>query len=83
MTVSFHKFGEYFFPGTGDIGDVGEKAGRYYSVNVPMKRGATDVSFHALFKPIMERIMQVFRPGCVVLQCGTFQAHANIAHTLG
>ena len=36
MTVSFHKFGEYFFPGTGDLVDVGEKAGRYYSVNVPM-----------------------------------------------
>lgn len=25
MTVSFHKFGEYF-PGTGDVKDVGEDA---------------------------------------------------------
>lgn len=25
MTVSFHKFGEYF-PGTGDVKDVGENA---------------------------------------------------------
>lgn len=27
MTVSFHKYGDYYFPGTGDIKDVGEKAG--------------------------------------------------------
>ena len=23
LTVSFHKFGNYFFPGTGDFGDIG------------------------------------------------------------
>lgn len=27
MTVSFHKYGDYFFPGTGDVKDVGIKAG--------------------------------------------------------
>lgn len=27
MTVSFHKYGDYFFPGTGDITDVGELNG--------------------------------------------------------
>ena len=29
MTVSFHKYGD-FFPGTGDIKDVGAKRGKYY-----------------------------------------------------
>jgi acetoin utilization deacetylase AcuC-like enzyme len=24
LTVSFHKFGDFFFPGTGDLKDVGE-----------------------------------------------------------
>ena len=23
LTVSFHKYGNYFFPGTGDFGDIG------------------------------------------------------------
>merc|ERR1712087_308550 len=41
MTVSFHKFGEYF-PGTGDVKDVGANAGRYYSVNFPLKDGMDD-----------------------------------------
>ena len=30
MTVSFHKFGESFFPGTGDIDDVGIGRGTKY-----------------------------------------------------
>jgi hypothetical protein len=28
LQVSFHKYGDYFFPGTGDITDVGEHNGR-------------------------------------------------------
>jgi acetoin utilization deacetylase AcuC-like enzyme len=35
--VSFHKYGDYFFPGTGDIKDIGEQRGRFYSLNVPLK----------------------------------------------
>jgi hypothetical protein len=30
MTVSFHKFGEGFFPGTGDIDDTGIGRGKEY-----------------------------------------------------
>lgn len=44
MTVSFHKYGNYFFPGTGDMYDVGEDFGKYFAVNVPMKEGMDDES---------------------------------------
>jgi len=37
LQVSFHKYGDHFFPGTGDIRDVGEHRGKYYSLNVPLK----------------------------------------------
>ncbi|KAK9836274.1 hypothetical protein WJX81_001417 [Elliptochloris bilobata] len=70
MTVSFHKHGDYFFPGTGDLSDIGERAGRYYSINVPLDNGTDDATFHRLFKPIMEKVVQVFQPGAIVLQCG-------------
>ena len=69
MTVSFHKFGDYF-PGTGDIGDVGHSKGKYYSLNVPLDDGIDDESYQSLFKPIMGKVMEVFNPGAVVLQCG-------------
>lgn len=56
MTVSFHKFGDMFFPGTGDIKDVGESNGRYYSLNVPLKDGCTDKVFLDLFKSVMTKV---------------------------
>ncbi|KAL6509916.1 Homeobox protein HD-1 [Orobanche gracilis] len=69
MTVSFHKFGDYF-PGTGDVRDVGYGKGKYYSLNVPLDDGIDDESYQSLFKPIIGKVMEVFRPGAVVLQCG-------------
>ncbi|KAG0492136.1 hypothetical protein HPP92_005248 [Vanilla planifolia] len=69
MTVSFHKFGDYF-PGTGDIRDIGFGKGKYYAVNVPLDDGIDDESYQSLFKPIIAKVMEVFQPGAVVLQCG-------------
>ena len=43
---------------------------RYYTINVPLKDGTSDDTFHALFKPIMRKCMDVFQPGAVVMQCG-------------
>ncbi|GAQ90432.1 Histone deacetylase complex catalytic component RPD3 [Klebsormidium nitens] len=69
MSVSFHKFGDYF-PGTGDVRDVGYGKGKYYALNVPLKDGIDDASYESLFKPIIGKVMEVFQPGAVVLQCG-------------
>ncbi|KAI8048802.1 hypothetical protein BDF22DRAFT_729552 [Syncephalis plumigaleata] len=73
MTCSFHKHGEYF-PGTGDIDasitDIGLDKGKYYAVNVPLRDGMNDDSYRDLFETIISHIMEWYRPGAVVLQCG-------------
>ncbi|KAJ3108163.1 histone deacetylase [Phlyctochytrium planicorne] len=69
MTVSFHKYGEYF-PGTGDINDTGYGRGRNYSLNFPLKDGIDDESYKTIFCPIMQHVMNWYKPGAVVLQCG-------------
>ena len=69
MTVSFHKFGD-FFPGTGDFKDEGAERGKHYSVNVPLNDGIDDRSYTALFKAVISKVMEVYRPTVVVLQCG-------------
>ncbi|KAK9669504.1 hypothetical protein RND81_13G135600 [Saponaria officinalis] len=69
MTVSFHKFGD-FFPGTGHIKDVGAGSGKHYSLNVPLNDGIDDESFRGLFRPIIQKVMDVYQPDAVVLQCG-------------
>ncbi|KAI9520765.1 hypothetical protein NQZ68_013170 [Dissostichus eleginoides] len=69
MTVSFHKYGEYF-PGTGDLRDIGAGKGEYYAVNYPLTDGIDDESYEAIFKPIMAKVMEMYQPSAVVLQCG-------------
>lgn len=69
MTVSFHKHGE-FFPGTGDIRDIGVAKGKHYAVNVPLRDGIDDESYKGIFEPVINHVMEWYRPGAVVLQCG-------------
>ncbi|PIA51738.1 hypothetical protein AQUCO_01100542v1 [Aquilegia coerulea] len=69
MTVSFHKFGD-FFPGTGHLKDIGVMDGKYYALNVPLNDGIDDESFQSLFQPIIKKVMEVYQPEVVVLQCG-------------
>ncbi|KAF5205100.1 Histone deacetylase [Thalictrum thalictroides] len=70
MTVSFHKYGDLFFPGTGDVKAIGEREGKYYAVNVPLKDGIDDSSFTRLFKTIIAKVVETYLPGAIVLQCG-------------
>lgn len=69
MTVSFHKFGD-FFPGSGHIKDTGAYEGKNYALNVPLNDGMDDESFCGMFIPIIQKVMEVYQPDAVVLQCG-------------
>lgn len=70
MTLSFHKYGHNFFPGTGDLFEIGSGPGRYYSVNVPLKEGIDDESYQSIFCPVLRSVVQFYQPAAVVLQCG-------------
>ena len=47
--MSFHKYDGNFFPQTGDITEVGEGAGKYCSVNVPLHDGIDDNSYEQVW----------------------------------
>ncbi|KAI1722464.1 histone deacetylase domain-containing protein [Ditylenchus destructor] len=69
MTCSFHKYGEYF-PGTGDLKDIGASKGRGYAVNFPLRDGIDDETYERIFVPVMEKIIGSYQPNVIVLQCG-------------
>jgi histone deacetylase 1/2 len=69
MTVSFHKYGEYF-PGTGELRDIGVSKGKYYSVNYPLRDGITDRTYKGVFEPVIQAVMDNYNPDAIVLQCG-------------
>ena len=70
MTCSFHKYGE-FFPGTGELRDIGFGKGKRYACNVPLRDGITDDTYQTVFQPVIQRIMEQYQPSAVVLQCGS------------
>lgn len=70
MTVSFHKYGEYF-PGTGELRDIGVGSGKHYSVNFPLRDGIDDSSYKGIFEPVIKATMDYYQPSAVVLQCGS------------
>ncbi|KAG6368851.1 hypothetical protein INS49_003067 [Diaporthe citri] len=69
MTCSFHKYGEYF-PGTGELRDVGIGVGKNYAVNFPLRDGITDDTYKTIFQPVIQAVMDYYQPEAVVLQCG-------------
>ncbi|PNS20815.1 Histone deacetylase phd1 [Sphaceloma murrayae] len=80
MTVSLHRHGlvadtnppHLFFPGTGAHTDNGNPSspGHHFALNVPIPSGITDDDYVTLFKRIIGRTLESFRPTAIVLQCG-------------
>ena len=69
MTVSFHKYGEYF-PGTGELRDIGIGPGKNYAVNFPLRDGIDDNTYKSVFEPVIQSVMDYYKPEAIVLQCG-------------
>ncbi|KAK6874406.1 Histone deacetylase RPD3 [Candida tropicalis] len=69
MTCSFHKYGE-FFPGTGELRDIGVGKGKYHAVNVPLRDGIDDATYKSVFEPLITKIIEWYQPSAIVLQCG-------------
>jgi len=69
MTVSFHKYGD-FFPGTGDLQSIGAGGGKYYAVNFPLREGIDDASYEGIFIPVVTKVVETYQPSAIVLQCG-------------
>ena len=71
MTVSFHKYDGKFFPGTGNLNDTGAGEGKNYAVNFPLRDGIGDDSYsECIFQPVIAKVMEMYRPDAIVLQCG-------------
>ncbi|KAL0210222.1 hypothetical protein P9112_010306 [Eukaryota sp. TZLM1-RC] len=71
MTISLHKFGKGFYPETGSLKDIGSGLGRYTSVNVPLHDGMDDEAYWYIYTNVVTQAFERFKPGVVVIQCGT------------
>ena len=70
MTISLHETGRYLFPGTGDVLEIGQGAGRGYAVNVPLAAFTEDESYGEVMNALLPPLIMSFAPDVVISQHG-------------
>ncbi len=69
MFISMHQEG-YFPPGSGTVEQVGEGAGRGYTVNIPLPCGTGSDGYLHAFERVIAPIGRQFRPQLVLVSAG-------------
>lgn len=70
LTISFHEWGRFLFPGTGNVADTGTGAGKGYAVNIPLFPFTTDEVYLQAFHDVVSPLVTSFKPDIVATQLG-------------
>lgn len=65
-----------FYPGSGDLDEVGAGMGEGYTINVPLPETAGDIAFEKAFREILVPAADYFKPDLVLVSAG-FDPHRN------
>ena len=81
LTISLHESGQFLFPGTGFVEEIGVGKGRGYAVNLPFPPGTDDALFSEGFTAIVPPLVEAYKPDVVVTQLGVDTFHDDpLAH---
>ncbi len=70
LTVSIHEGGQWLFPGTGAVNELGEGDAEGTSVNIPLAPFTTDAIWWDAFMQVVPYAFERFQPEALVLQMG-------------
>uniref|UniRef100_UPI00356B4AF0 histone deacetylase family protein n=1 Tax=Litorivivens sp. TaxID=2020868 RepID=UPI00356B4AF0 len=65
-----------FYPGSGDLDEVGGGLGEGYTINVPIPEDTGDIAFEKAFRDILIPAADYFEPDLVLISAG-FDPHRN------
>jgi acetoin utilization deacetylase AcuC-like enzyme len=68
LYVSSHAYP--FYPGTGALGEVGEGAGRGFTVNLPLPPGMGDAEYARTYREFVVPVVRAFAPQVVIVSAG-------------
>ena len=70
LTISLHESGQWLFPGSGFVEEIGEGAGEGFSVNVPFAPYTQDQLWLRTFEEIVPPIVFSYAPDVLFIQLG-------------
>ena len=70
MTISLHESGQYLFPGTGDVHELGSGVGRGLKLNVPLEPLTEGDSYLEVLEKVVPPALEHFKPAVLVVQAG-------------
>jgi len=70
MTISFHESGEYLFPGTGWLYELGQGMGRSLKLNMPLEPFTEGESYIEVMNRVLEPALGWFKPDVLIVQAG-------------
>tara|TARA_R110000823_G_scaffold130015_10_gene257856 strand:- start:9671 stop:10729 length:1059 start_codon:yes stop_codon:yes gene_type:complete len=65
-----------FYPGSGDMEEIGAGFGEGYTINVPLPEGAGDIAFEKVYRELLIPAAEYFKPDLVLVSAG-FDPHRN------
>ena len=77
LTISIHESGQFLFPGTGQVAEVGSGNGVGYSVNLPLYPFTDDDIYLETFQEIVPPLLRAFAPEVLVTQLGIDSYHSD------
>ena len=72
LYISTHQYP--FYPGTGAAGEAGAGSGEGFTVNVPLRAGATDGDYDLVFRSVIVPVLHEFKPQLLLVSAG-FDGH--------
>ncbi len=70
MTISLHESGQYLFPGSGAVHELGHGVGRGLKMNIPLEPFTEGASYLEVFDMLVPRALEWFGPHVLVVQAG-------------
>jgi acetoin utilization protein AcuC len=77
LTISLHESGQFLFPGTGFVSEMGIGAGVGYSVNLPLYPYTDDEIYLWAFQEVVSPLLRAFAPEVLVTQLGIDSYHSD------
>ncbi len=77
LTISVHESGQYLFPGTGFVNEIGVGKGSGFSVNLPLYPYTGDEIYLEAFHEVAPPLLRAFAPDVLVTQLGIDTYHSD------